>query len=317
MGTEYVIVCLKCSYKFIKGKIIMDIIVLISDSIDTKRRIYIENDKCLYEKNIYRVCNTSDLFALDNAVKIKNTMGDTTVTAITLTDRDDDDTIKKSLLLGADKAIIGKIDSGIFYNPFEVGCILSSIIKYLNIKYDIIMSGSRSSDYNYGVVGSVIANILKLYMIDRVVSVDCFEKNVLNIHKKMEKGDRLLLNVNCPVVLGMEGNGIGIHASKYNNIIEGLSRTVDIYNTNASMGKEDSSDVLKYRDYTFRCYNPPKPRPKKIYVPEENISPRDRLKSMMSGGVKKKSGNIIEGDPGNISMEFVKYIKENKIGEIL
>jgi|TARA_B100000315_G_C14271568_1_gene448916 electron transfer flavoprotein alpha/beta subunit len=60
---------------------------------------------------------------------------------------------------------------------------------------------------------------------------------------------------------------------------------------------------------------PPRPRPKKIFTPDTNLSAADRMKQMMSGGLtqKKPGSSLIEDPPDKAVSQAVQFILKEKI----
>ena len=92
----------------------------------------------------------------------------------------------------------------------------------------------------------------------------------------------------------------------------GLRKDIKEYNLEALglSSKEVGAQGAKTRAVTL---SPPKPRPKKVFTPDSSLSAEERLRLIMSGGVTQKQGDLLEGDPGNIASNVVRFLSEKKL----
>jgi hypothetical protein len=79
----------------------MNIVVLLCDGIFGQKPVYIDGGAKIYEKNLYFVCNPSDLHAIALAMSIKKMIGDTLVTAISIGNARAADLVRKAMSIGA------------------------------------------------------------------------------------------------------------------------------------------------------------------------------------------------------------------------
>ena len=56
-----------------------------------------------------------------------------------------------------------------------------------------------------------------------------------------------------------------------------------------------------------------RPKPKKIFTPDSSMSASDRMKMILSGGVKRKKGNLAEGSQGGAAQIYDLLRKEGLI----
>ena len=55
----------------------------------------------------------------------------------------------------------------------------------------------------------------------------------------------------------------------------------------------------------------PKPRPKKIYIPDSSLSASQRMSFLLSGGTTgRRQSNLIRGSPNHLASEIMKYLVE-------
>ena len=59
--------------------------------------------------------------------------------------------------------------------------------------------------------------------------------------------------------------------------------------------------------------SPPRPRPKKVFTPDSNLSASERRRLMMSGAKTAKKGDMIEGEPGKVAETIMNVLIQEKI----
>ena len=138
----------------------MKILVCISCVPDTTSKInFIENDTKFDTNGIQFVINPNDEFGLTRAMWIKE-MDNSTVDTINVGLENTEPILKKTLAIGADKAIRinEKPNDG-----FRVAKLISDYIS--NNNYDLIIAGRESIDYNGTMVPGIISEILNINFI--------------------------------------------------------------------------------------------------------------------------------------------------------
>jgi electron transfer flavoprotein beta subunit len=57
----------------------------------------------------------------------------------------------------------------------------------------------------------------------------------------------------------------------------------------------------------------PRPRPRKIFTPDSSLSAAERIRSIMSGGLKQKRSEFIEGSPEELAAKIMDFLIERKL----
>jgi electron transfer flavoprotein beta subunit len=147
----------------------MKILVCISNVPDTTTKIkFVENNTKLDTAGIQWVINPWDELSLTRALELKDdaTNGIKSVTIAHVGLVSAEPTIRKALAIGVDDAIRINADPR---DSYFVAGQLAEVIK--NEKFDIILCGIESSDYNCSAVGSMISEILGIPSVSGVSSV--------------------------------------------------------------------------------------------------------------------------------------------------
>ncbi len=175
----------------------MNILVCISNVPDTTSKInFVENDTKFDTNGVQYIINPNDEFGLTKAVWMKESHS-ASVTVLTVGDQSTEPTLRKCLAIGADKAI--RINGNA-----KDGCSVAKEIAHFckNEKFDLIICGRESIDYNGGVVAGVIAGILDYNFITNCVNLD-IKGNNAEASREIDGGIETL-ECNLPLVLGAQ-----------------------------------------------------------------------------------------------------------------
>ncbi|NSW94876.1 MAG: electron transfer flavoprotein beta subunit/FixA family protein, partial [Bacteroidales bacterium] len=155
----------------------MKILVCISNVPDTTTKIKLsEGNKSIDTTGIQWVINPWDELSLTRALELKDNSasGVKTVTVIHVGPASSEPTIRKALAIGADDAI--RINA----EPHDAWIVSAGIAEAVKAeKFDIIMCGIESSDYNGSVVGGMVAEFLGIPSVSSVSSLNIENGEVL------------------------------------------------------------------------------------------------------------------------------------------
>jgi len=145
----------------------MNILVCISNVPDTTSKInFVENDSKFDTNGVQFIINPNDEFGLTKAVWMKESNG-ANVTALTVGNPSSETILRKCLAIGADKAI------RINCEALDAYSVAKEIVAHCQtIKYDLIICGRESIDYNGGLVPGLLAGFLDYNFITNCVSLE-------------------------------------------------------------------------------------------------------------------------------------------------
>ena len=145
----------------------MNILVCISNVPDTTSKINFTDSDSKFDKNgVQFIINPNDEFGLTKAVWMKNS-NNASVTVLTVGDSSAEAILRKCLAIGADKAI--RIDC----EAKDAYSVAKEIVFHCeSVKYDLIICGRESIDYNGGIVPGLIAAYLDFNYITNCVSLE-------------------------------------------------------------------------------------------------------------------------------------------------
>ena len=259
---------------------------------------------------VYMV-NPHDMAAVEEAVKIKEENDSCHVTLVSVAPLSTRRVLQRCLAIGADDAIFVWDSSFENLDSYATGEILAKAIS--SLQCDLILCGQKAMDTDAGLVGSVIAEILNIPLASRVVKIDVspdFEK--VAVESKLEKGNREQIDVTLPAVLAVE---VDLNRPRYASLpalMAGLRKDIKEYSlaTLKLSSEEVGSKMAKTKTIATSL---PKPRPKKVFTPDSQLSAQERMRLIMSGGVTQKQSDLIRGTPKEIAAKIVQFLDSKKL----
>jgi len=177
----------------------MKILVCISKTPDTTAKIaFTDNNTKFAEAGVQWIINPYDeWYSLVRAIELKEADASTVIHLITVGGADAEPIIRKALALGGDEAIRINTEP---LEGYQVAAQIAEVAKQGG--YDIIFTGKETIDYNDGVVGGMIAELLDLPYIAQATN---FQVNgsTATIKREIEGGEETV-EVSLPVVVSTQ-----------------------------------------------------------------------------------------------------------------
>lgn len=263
--------------------------------------------------DIVNIINPLDELAIEEALRIKDGDSNSEVIVFSLGDDTAEEGLRRSLAMGADKAV------HICYQKYEeldswaTATVLFHAIQ--NYGFKLILCGKEAMDDNNGLVGPYIAGMLDIPHITRVVRLEMRkDEGKIVVHRGLERGNRAVMECTIPALLTIER---GSNVPRFPTL-PGILRA-----QNQRVEKLDMDDLRLFaRSFgpalnLTRTINVSRPKPKKETgdVVDSTISAADRLKLLMMGGEsqRKKEGNLLEGSSDEVVHEIERVLKESGI----
>jgi electron transfer flavoprotein beta subunit len=175
----------------------MKILVCISSVPDTTSKINFTDNNTVFESNgITYIIGPYDDYALARAIELKEESGGT-VTVLNVGTEASDPQIRKALAIGADDAIRVNAEPTDSYFVAEQ---IAHVAK--DARYDLIMMGRETTDYNSGVVHGIVGQLLGIPSLSPVMELTV-EGNKAKISREIE-GGKEKIEAMLPLVLGCQ-----------------------------------------------------------------------------------------------------------------
>lgn len=173
----------------------MKILVCITKVPDTTTKIQFTDNNTQFDENgVTWIMNpTDEWYALVRAIEVKEKHGGS-VTVINVGDASNDQVIRKALAIGADDAV--RIDA----QPSDAYFVAAQIADYAKQNaYDMVFTGKETINYNSGIVGGMIAELLDWPNVAIAEHMD-FDGSKATITREIEGGSEKV-EVSAPFVI--------------------------------------------------------------------------------------------------------------------
>ncbi len=166
----------------------MKLVACVNHVPDTETKVKVGPDnRSIDRTGVNFVINPYDEFAVEECLRLKEKFGGEVI-AVTLGDDTHKETLRKSLAMGVDKAVLLKDDSP--RDSFSVAQALADYLK--EISPDAVFFGKQSIDSDDGAVGGMVAEMLGLPSVSVVVKLELSdgaavaEREIEGGHEKVE-----------------------------------------------------------------------------------------------------------------------------------
>jgi electron transfer flavoprotein beta subunit len=191
----------------------MKILVCIKQVPESENPILIDDGNAWVQSDEIREfkMNRLDEFAVEEAVLIKETLGDTKIDVLSAGPERATEVIRRSIGMGADAGIHIDTGSERYHSSFEIA---AGIAEYARGEpYDLILTGAMSEDNMQGQVGPMIARRLSRPCATAVIFEKiAADKKTIYVEREIEGGQRDTLALPLPAVLTIQS---GINTPRY------------------------------------------------------------------------------------------------------
>ncbi|MGI8812337.1 MAG: electron transfer flavoprotein subunit beta/FixA family protein [Pyrinomonadaceae bacterium] len=190
----------------------MKIIVLMKQVANKDAVLRIAGDeRWINEADVAQQTNESDGYALEEALRLRESKGDGEVIVCTLGPQGARSVIKDALARGADRGIHVLVEDSKHLSPYQIAKAIADAIREENA--DLVFAGLQSDDASYGQTGVVLAELLGIPHATIVIEVDresLGEK--LRVKRELESGWYQWFSYQLPALLTIQS---GISQIRY------------------------------------------------------------------------------------------------------
>ncbi len=225
----------------------MKIAVLVKQVPDSETRITLSEPAAqLDDSGFTRVLNPYDAFGVEEAVQIKEKLGDVEITAITIgPDRVLESIKKDCLAVGCDKAII--INDPALENADALGLARVLAAALQKDQYDLILSGLKAIDDDDGQVGIMVAELLGIGHVSVVTKLDLGDGS-LTATREIE-GGKEIVEVALPALVTCQKGLNEPRLPSLPNIMKAGSKPMETM-TCADLGIEAPAALVEIKQYS-------------------------------------------------------------------
>ncbi|HXF59733.1 MAG TPA: electron transfer flavoprotein subunit beta/FixA family protein [Candidatus Saccharimonadales bacterium] len=261
----------------------MNILVFVKQVPDTETRIQLQNG-AVDTSSVKWVANPYDEFAIEEALRIKEKLGQGKVTVVSLGPDRVKEAIKYALSLGADEGVHVKGDGLALADPLAVATVLAAAAKKAG--FDLILTGKQGVDHDWSQAGIILAELLDLPHVSVVVHLEVDAASKQGKAKREVEGGDELVEFSLPAVITAQK---GLNEPRYASLkgIMAVKKKVIPEWTLADLGVDPASVSESAASIRFVEFSLPPPR---------------------------QAGKILEGDPKDTVPELVRILhREAKV----
>jgi electron transfer flavoprotein beta subunit len=216
--------------------------------------------------------NEYDEYAVEQAVQLKEQVGDADLTVLCIGPEQVKETMKKALAMGCDRGVHIADDAGYRKDSFAIASLIANFAK--DRGFDLIFTGMQSQDRGSAQVGVMIAELLGLPALTTLVEFS-YADGTVSGKRELEGGTRARISCPVPALVTCQ---LGLNTPRYPTL--------------PNIMKAKKKELLT------------------IPVAELN-PPESRLRALsMAPPEKKGSGRILEGDPADLADQLIRILRE-------
>lgn len=261
--------------------------------------------------DIAYVLNPYDVVAVEEALRIKDEMPDSEISALSLGPKRVKAALRSCLAMGdIDRAIHLRDNAFEGLDKYAMSLVLTRAIE--SSGYDIILCGRQSIDDNDGQIGAHISEFLGIPMVSDISKLDVLAGGKKAVVQRMlAYGDREIVDCRLPAVFTVS---MALNTPRYPSFPHSLNalrqEIVELNSDSLDLRRELAFDTKRVvtREISF-----PKPRPRNIVLPNSDLPVHERLDFLMSGGISNKGCQFLEGNRETVASKLVEIFNKNGI----
>ena len=177
----------------------VNIVVLVKQVPDSEAMVQVKADGSGVEVEDRYTLNFFDSLAVEEALRIKEQVGEGTVTVITLGTQKSLEALRAGIAMGADEAILLEDPAFVGGDAFATATALAAAVK--EMKWDLILCGKEAFDDSSGIVGPLVAEFLGIPHITTVIKVELSREDRTVIIEREIEGGKEVIRAPLPVLL--------------------------------------------------------------------------------------------------------------------
>ena len=264
------------------------------------------------EDSIFRI-NPYDEAATEIALRLREAVGNTEISLLTLGDMISEDQLRRCLATGPDHLyqidFNGHKDPDPFSqpDPWSKADLISQAAKSLDA--DLILCGKESLDRASGQVGALVAQQLNLPFVSAITDL-CFdeERQMFKVQRSAGRGVREFIECTLPAVFSVD-LGAELRLPTIDK-----RKKADIYDIRTPDIPDISAETVSAKIICQDIFQP-SPRPRIIKAPDSTLNSFDRVLQLLAGSTIEKKSRMLTGSTETQVEGIIKFLKENKFIE--
>jgi len=257
----------------------VNLLVFVKQVPDTETRIQLKGGQ-IDTSSVKWVANPYDEFAIEEALRIRERLGQGKVTVLSLGPDRVKEAIKYALSLGADEGVHLRGDGLALSDPLTVATVLAAAARKAG--FDLILTGKQGVDHDWSQVGIMLAELLDLPHVSVVVHLEVDPTAKKGKAKREVEGGAETVEFELPAVITAQK---GLNEPRYASLkgIMAVKKKVIPEWSPADLGLDASTLTEGAASIRFVDFSLPPAR---------------------------ATGKVLEGDPREASRELVRLLRE-------
>ena len=287
----------------------MKVAVCVTRVVDTAEPLPVRPEEiAIGEESLRHMLNPADEYAVEEALRLKDRLPDSQVTAISMGPPQNESVLRRCLALGADQALLLWDEAFRGSDTLATARILAAAIR--QVEADVVLCGRRASDGETGQVAPQLAELLGLPAVTGVVQLAVRDGEAL-VQRRLERGRREVFRCDLPALFAIEE---GINRPRYPKL------RILFQSLKAEISRRSLADLGLRRDEVGEAgscaqlvsLSQPKPITKGLFIPDSDLSPEERWQQIVSGGMEERHGDVFHGPPDAVAEQLLQFLVRNK-----
>lgn len=242
--------------------------------------------------------NPFDEVAVEMALRFKESLGQGEVILLTLGPIIAESGLRRCLGMGADRLVHIEVDQDM--DPWQKSFFLAKAVR--EIGAGLVLCGKESLDRQSGQVGAYLAHRLGLAFVSAVISVTVNPRTgALEAERRAGRGVREVIGCSLPAVLSAD-MGLDVRLPRFEDKRRAESAA---FETRVYPAEGVPAKMHAAKDF------PPRPRPKKVFMPDSRLEAFERIQQLLTGSRVEKKGSLLTGSVESQVEGILSFLKEN------
>lgn len=249
------------------------------------------------------IINPADAGALEIGLQLRGSSDP--IHALTVGPPSADAVLREALAVGADRVERLWDTTQPATHPLLTATLLAAALRVEPLP-DLVLCGARSTDQGSGQVPALLAEYLDWPVVTDVTHV-AHDGAVARVQCRLERGARAEVEVTLPCVLALEPGIARLRHASLTGLLTAQRAVIPVRHA-ADLGLTAAD--LSFPQPVLEAVLPPRPRPRVLRMPDSNQAPHERISQILSAGVTRKSGHILEGPPDQMAAAIIAFLRE-------
>ena len=188
----------------------MNILVCIKQVPDMESRFKVAAGGTWFEESdlAWRI-NEYDEFAVEQAVKLKEQLGNADLTVLSIGPARVKEALKKALAMGCERAVNIVDPASHEKDCFQIASAIAAFAK--DKSFDVIFTGMQSQDRGSGQIGVLVAELLGIPALTTAVEFT-YEAGSVSVRRELEGGLKAVVKASTPLLVSCQ---LGLNTPRY------------------------------------------------------------------------------------------------------